>query len=348
MGITCESATNDLDNLGRAITKRQLSTGKFTKTPEEDAQTEKLLEVKRKACPVPEEDVAPIPVDNSKQSQPPESVAPKNMAEALRQKQKKRLTAAERAAATKTAAATKAAADARPSAQILGKAKAAREAKAATPPASRPTTPPPKPASRSTTPIKQKTYTMIGASHTNTIRAILDQIKRGNGAALQDVIKEDIKSMSPTDRSSLETSPIAKLITDYKTNSSFFKSSKLADMPPPDGDKANAAYYQQVWSDIHSSLVKKPNPTKFLHDFICKLFKAYVEQYNIGDLPPTATPQEKAPQVLPFFKQYIGDIKLFKNATNPAAGIEKQTLYKMLNITDANLAGYLSTGILPT
>lgn len=347
-GITCESATNDLDNLGRAITKRQLSTGKFTKTPEEDAQTEKLLEVKRKACPVPEEDVAPIPVDNSKQSQPPESVAPKNMAEALRQKQKKPLTAAERAAATKTAAATKAAADARPSAQILGKAKAAREAKAATPPASRPTTPPPKPASRSTTPIKQKTYTMIGASHTNTIRAILDQIKRGNGAALQDVIKEDIKSMSPTDRSSLETSPIAKLITDYKTNSSFFKSSKLADMPPPDGDKANAAYYQQVWSDIHSSLVKKPNPTKFLHDFICKLFKAYVEQYNIGDLPPTATPQEKAPQVLPFFKQYIGDIKLFKNATNPAAGIEKQTLYKMLNITDANLAGYLSTGILPT
>jgi len=188
---------------------------------------------------------------------------------------------------------------------------------------------------------------MIGASHTNTIRAILDQIKRGNGATLQDVIKEDITSMSPADKSSLKTSPIARFITIYKPNSTFFKSSKLADMPPPDGDKGNAAYYQQVWSDIHSSLVKKPNPNKFLHDFICKLFKSYVEQYNIGDLPPTATPQEKAPQVLPFFKQYIGDIKLFKDATNPAAGIDKQTLYQMLNITDAKLTEYINTGILP-
>jgi hypothetical protein len=188
---------------------------------------------------------------------------------------------------------------------------------------------------------------MIGASHTNTIRAILDQIKRGNGAALQEVIKEDIKSMSPTDKSALNTSPIAKFITEYKSNSLFFMSSKLAQQPPPDGDKGNTEYYQQVWSDIRSSLVKKPKPNKFLRDFIYKLFKAYVEQYNIGDLPPTATPQEKAPQVLPFFKQYIGDIKLLKEATNPAAGVEKQTLYKMLNITDATLTGYLSTGILP-
>jgi hypothetical protein len=403
-GITCESATKDLDNLGRAITKRQLSTGKFTKTPEEEAQTENLLEVKRKACPVPDGDVAPIPVDTSRRGQSPESAAPKSVAEALRKKQKKPLSVAERLAAIRTGEARKAAADARLSGQILGQAKAAREAREAraanpssrsttptpkpasrsttpsrkpfsrsttptpkpasrsttptpkpasrstTPsrkPFSRSTTPTPKPASRSTTPIKQTTYTMIGASHTNTIRAILDQIKRGNGAALQDVIKEDIQSMSPTDRSSLETSPIAKLITEYKSNSSFFNSSKLAQQPPPDGDKANTAYYQQVWSDIRSALVKKPNPNKFLRDFICKLFKAYVEQYNIGDLPPTATPQEKAPQVLPFFKQYIGDIKLFKAATNPAAGIEKQTLYKMLNITDAKLTGYLSTGIIP-
>jgi len=385
-GVTCESATKDLDNLGSAIAKRQMSTKNFSKTPEEDAQTEKLLEAKRKACPVPEGDVVDNPLDILTEAKA-NSVAPTTVADALKKKQqqKKPLTAAERAAATKAAA------DARLSAQILGQAKAAKAAKAATPPISRSTTPPPKPASRSTTPppkpasrsttpppkpasrsttpppkpasrsttpppkpisrsttpTKQKTYTMIGASHTNTIRAILDQIKRGNGATLQDVIKEDITSMSPADKSSLKTSPIARFITIYKPNSTFFKSSKLADMPPPDGDKGNAAYYQQVWSDIHSSLVKKPNPNKFLHDFICKLFKSYVEQYNIGDLPPTATPQEKAPQVLPFFKQYIGDIKLFKDATNPAAGIDKQTLYQMLNITDAKLTEYINTGILP-
>ena len=191
---------------------------------------------------------------------------------------------------------------------------------------------------------------------TKTLAMILQQIKRGTGAMIKEVIKHDIETFSAEDVNELNKSPIAKFIKQYESSSTFFKSAEIFKIPPPENTPASKAYYTKIWSDIYTALkpiknagISSPPYIKtyiFLKKFIFELFKAYLEQYRIGGLPDDATISEKAAKLHPDFQENIGDIILLKDSTHPAAGTVKKNLYDMLFIKHEELTAY-AEGKLP-
>ena len=183
-----------------------------------------------------------------------------------------------------------------------------------------------------------------------TIIMILRQIKRGSGARMQEVIKHDITTFSADKEKALKNSPIAKYINSLATSSDFFKSSKLDDVPPTT-DPELISYFKQVLSDIWTSLKTKknqstppfPKSTKFFKDMINNLFKAYLQQYKIGNLPADATINQKVPFVIPEFVKYIGNNKFYKDSTSISKGSEATTIFKILGITPESLTAYANT-----
>ena len=234
-----------------------------------------------------------------------------------------------------------------------------RPPRAPTPPAPTPPAPPapPAPAPRAPTPppapvnpAKPPVVYDVNDTLAKTIIMILRQIKRGYNAPIQDIIKQDIHTFSPDQKKILNNSPIVKFINKLTTSSDYFRSSKL-DEHPPTSDPELITHFKQILSDIWSSSKQKknqskppfPNSTKFFKDMINNLFKAYLQQYRIGNLPADATISQKAPLVIPDFVKYIGNNRFYKDSRSHAAGSEAKTIFEMLGISPESLTAYASS-----
>ena len=213
-----------------------------------------------------------------------------------------------------------------------------------------PSNPPVTPAKRPPVKPAIKTYDQIGASFEKTLRAILMQIKKGNGAIIAAAITEDISQYGSINKE-LKGSPIAKLITSNASQSDFFNfSSVTIDPTAPSSKSSWNSYFTSVWNDVWNKSISKknlkiapyPKTKTFLKKFIMDIFKTYLQQYNIEGVSPDATLIEKASAALPQFKKYIGDI-LIDLGKDVAPQPQKQKLYTLLGITDKMLTDYLST-----